>query len=124
MKDARRSVIDHCLTYPNVFEDQPFSDPNWIVVRHKGGQKRGFAWIYERGGALWLNVKCEPALTGMWQGAFEGIQPGYHMNKEHWISVRLDGSVPEDIVRTLIGESWRLTGAKARRTKEDSDGSL
>ena len=45
----RREVIDYCLTFENVFEDYPFHDDNWCVMRHKKN-KKVFAWIFDKDG--------------------------------------------------------------------------
>lgn len=55
-----------------------------------------------------VNLKCDPALAGsLAQEA--GIFPAYHMNKTHWISVALDGSVPDELLRYLLDMSYGLT---------------
>ena len=55
----RKEAIACCLALKNVYEDYPFHDPNWSVMRHKENQKV-FALIYERNGQIWINVKCDP----------------------------------------------------------------
>ena len=52
----RKEAIACCLALKNVYEDYPFHDPNWSVMRHKENQKV-FALIYERNGQIWINVK-------------------------------------------------------------------
>ena len=63
-----------------------------------------------------LNVKCDPLLTGALRRE-PGILPAYHMNKDKWISVLLDGTVPQEEIFRLIDLSYQLTGAAARRKK-------
>lgn len=63
-----------------------------------------------------INVKCDPFLIGSLRGQ-PGFHPAYHMNKEKWISIRLDGSVPDEKIKDLIDLSYQLTGPK----KKDSD---
>ena len=58
-----------------------------------------------------VNLKCEPALIGSFIKD-DGIFPAYHMNKEHWLSVALDGSVPEDRIKLLVDISFELTALK------------
>ena len=55
----RNEAIAYCLTYQDVYEDYPFHDPNWCVIRHKKNQ-RVFAWIFEKDNYIWINVKCDP----------------------------------------------------------------
>lgn len=55
-----------------------------------------------------INVKCDPLMVGSLQ-KIEGIFPAYHMNKEKWISVALDGSAEYNLVRSLLNDSYYLT---------------
>lgn len=105
----RAQVIAHCLTYPDVYEDYPFHDPNWCVMRHRKN-RRVFAWIFNKDGKLWVNVKCDPQWRDFWRDAFESVIPAYHLNKTHWNSLILDGSIPEREIKRMIGESYDLTG--------------
>lgn len=105
---TRQEAIDFCMTFKNVYEDYPFHDFNWTVMRHKENRKI-FAAIYERQDNIWINVKCDPNLTYMWRSSFEAVVPAYHMNKEHWNSVILDGSIPETDIKAMIGDSYDLT---------------
>lgn len=112
----KREIIDYCLTYKNVFEDYPFHDPNWCVIRHKENN-RVFAWIFEKDGHVWINVKCDPQWCDFWRNAFQSVIPAYHLNKEHWNSIILDGTVPDKEIQRMIGESYDLTSARKERRK-------
>jgi len=74
-----------------------------------------FAWIYEKDGFIWVNVKCNPEWRDFFRDAFPSVVPAYHLNKEHWNSIILDGSVPEDDIKRMIEESYELT--KGRKKK-------
>ncbi len=65
---TRQDVIDFCLSLDDTYEDYPFHDFNWTVMRHKSNKKM-FAAICERMGNIWVNVKCDPNLTHMWWSA-------------------------------------------------------
>ena len=106
--ETRQDVIDFCKTFENVYEDYPFRDDNWTLMRHCNN-KKSFATVFERNGKIWINVKCEPNFTYFWRNAFEGVIPAYHMNKEHWNSIILDGTVPDDAVMNMIADSYKLT---------------
>lgn len=107
----RRELIEYCLTMPDTYEDYPFRDHNWTVIRCKGSKKI-FAWIFERQDKIWINLKADPEWRDFWRNAFESIQPAYHLNKNHWNSIIMDGTVPEDTVKQLIGESYDLIKPK------------
>lgn len=104
----RKEVIDYCLTYKSVYEDYPFHDPNWCVIRHKDN-KKVFAWIFDKDGHVWVNVKADPEWRDFWRQAYASVLPAYHLNKEHWNSIILDGTVPEKDIKRMIGESYDLT---------------
>lgn len=105
---TRKDAVDFCLSLVGVYEDYPFRDDNWTIMRHKKNKKM-FAAIYERHGHIWLNLKCNPDNSYFWRSVYSSVIPAYHMNKEHWNSVILDSSVPTDDVKTMILESFALT---------------
>ena len=55
-----------------------------------------------------LTLKCDPHHAAALRVSHPAIQPGYHMNKQHWITLRLDGSLSPELVRSLIDESYQL----------------
>ena len=106
-----------CLEYPGAYEDHPFdANPGgegWTLVRHEGNRKT-FAFLFFRDG-LCVNLKCEPMRSDFLRSALApGVTPAYHMNKEHWITVRAD-HVERSLLEQLIGESYDLIRPKARR---------
>jgi predicted DNA-binding protein (MmcQ/YjbR family) len=60
-------------------------------------------------------VKCDPQDGQALRERYPAITPGYHMNKKHWITVALDGSVPDDLVVEIVTESYNLVRPKIRR---------
>lgn len=114
---SRAAVVEFCKALgADVYEDYPFDDGNWAVMRHRTN-KKGFAFLYEHQRRLQVNVKCAPEWTGFWRGNYESVIPAYHMNKVHWNTVILDGSVPDSDIMTMISESYNLTavGNKIRK---------
>ncbi len=108
---TRKAVLDYGLTFPETYIDTPFHDDNWVLLRYRRNRK-AFAWTYEKDGFLWVNVKVDPQWRDVWRAAYEGVLPGYHQNKEHWNSLRLDGSIPEREVKRMIAESYDLIAGK------------
>ena len=107
----RREAIALCLELPDAWEDYPFHDPNWTVMRHKSNQK-SFAMIFEHQGCLWMNVKAEPGWGDFWKSIYPAVVPAYHMNKRHWIGILLDDSMTREQVFQLVAESYALTAPK------------
>ena len=108
---TRQEVIDFCLSLNDTYEDYPFHDFNWTIMRHKGNQKM-FAAIYEHLGNIWVNVKCDPNLTYMWRSTYESVVPAYHMNKWHWNSIILD-------IKNMIDDSFELTKPNSEAKNDD-----
>lgn len=99
------------------------SSPEAAVLRHKPGKngkapQKWFAIVMRVSGARVglgtedevdvLNVKADPELVAFLQ-AQDGFCPAYHMNKEHWISILLDGPVGKEKICSLLGGSYELT---------------
>ena len=101
---TREEVLQYARSFPNVYEERPFRDQGWQLVRVKGSKKT-FLWIYERNGYVNLNVKV--------------VIAGYHQNKEHWNTIILDGSIPENEIQRMISESYDLiTDSPTKRIYE------
>ncbi len=113
---TRKDAIKFCLTLEDAYEDYPFSDTNWTIMRHRGNRKM-FVAIYERQGNIWLNLKCDPNLTFILRNSFEAVIPAYHMNKVHWNSVILNESIPEGEIKNMIKGSYDLTKPKGKAKK-------
>ena len=111
----KRELIDRCLTHRGAFEDYPF-DENWACIRHSGNRKI-FAFIYEREGGLYVNLKCEPVRADVLRQIYSGVLPGYHMNKEHWNTVVMCGDVPDGELFEMVCHSYKLTEPKERKAK-------
>ena len=115
---TRKEAIDFCLSLTGAYEDYPFNDSNWTVMRHKGSSKM-FAAIYEHLGSIWINVKCNPELACLQRKSFKSVVPAYHMNKVHWNSVILDGGVPENEIKSMIYDSYELTKPKPKAKRRN-----
>ncbi|MCD8384403.1 MAG: MmcQ/YjbR family DNA-binding protein [Clostridiales bacterium] len=110
---TREDAIRACLTLPFSYEDYPFDDTNWTIIRHLENKKI-FAMIFQREGRIWINVKAEPVSGDFWRQIYPAVVPAYHMNKQHWISIILDGSMEEDDILRLIQDSYALTAPKKK----------
>ncbi|MBO4548461.1 MAG: MmcQ/YjbR family DNA-binding protein [Abditibacteriota bacterium] len=103
---TKEEVLRFALSLGDAYQDAPF-DGNWQLVRLRKN-RRTFVFVYDREGTVWINVKCRPEMAGFWREGFDGVMPAYHMNKKHWNTVILDGSVPEDAVKQMIEDSFEL----------------
>lgn len=104
---TREEALAYALTFPDAYQDAPFQDLNWQLVRVKP-DKKTFLWTYERDGYINLNVKVDPEWRDFWREAYVSVQPGWHLNKEHWNTIILDGTIPEAEIRRMIAESYDI----------------
>ena len=115
---TREEILAYGLTFADTYVDMPFSDANWQLVRVKQS-KKAFLWTYEKDGFLNLNVKADPEWRDFWRSTYESVIPGYHQNKEHWNTIILDGSIPNEDVKRMIAESYDLvTDSPTKRIYE------
>ena len=115
---TREEILAYGLTFADTYMDTPFSDTNWQLVRVKQS-KKAFLWTYEKDGFLNLNVKADPEWRDFWRSTYESVIPGYHQNKEHWNTIILDGSIPNEDVKRMIAESYDLvTDSPTKRIYE------
>ncbi|MFC0265015.1 MmcQ/YjbR family DNA-binding protein [Alloscardovia macacae] len=113
------AVLTHVTDYYDCTVDHPFkAHPQYAVIRHRG-TRTWFGLLmriseYTLGISdsedeiLVLNVKADPQDVDFLQ-SLPGFAPAYHMNKTHWVSVILDGTVPDAQVEELIATSYALT---------------
>lgn len=104
---TREEALQYGLSFPDTYQEAPFHDDNWQLVRYRGN-KKAFLWTYERDGHVNLNVKTSLEKAIFWRQIYRAVLPGYHQNKAHWNTVVLDGSIPDEDVRLMIAESYDL----------------
>lgn len=110
---TKEEAAEACLGFAGAYRDMPFDD-NFIAVRH-AGNKRIFALIYDLEGQVRINLKADPAHIYDYREAFSAVTPGYHMNKNHWNTVTLDGTMTDEEILFLMAESFDLTKPKTAR---------
>lgn len=94
----------YLLAKPGALEDRPFG-PQPLVLKVGG---KMFALLDEDSRPLRVSLKCDPAQALFLRDSFPAVQPGYHLNKEHWNTVTLDGSIPDTGIQAMIDESYTL----------------
>jgi predicted DNA-binding protein (MmcQ/YjbR family) len=85
-------------------EETPFG-PEALVYKVMG---KMFALVAWEADPLTISLKCEPGEALFLRDLYPAVRPGYHMNKKHWNTVTLDGSIPEHEVRGMIDDSYEL----------------
>ena len=93
-----------CLAQPGAVETYPFRE-GLAVYKVEG---KIFAISRLMASPLEVSLKCEPELAEQLRATHEAIRPGYHLNKRHWNTVTIDGSLGDELVRALVEDSWAL----------------
>lgn len=102
----------YCLSLPDVEETLPFG-PDTLVYKVSG---KIFLLVGIDASPLQFNVKCEPEKALELREAYPSVIPGYHMNKKHWNTVIIDGSISTKIIKEWINDSYQLV--KPKNTKQ------
>ena len=107
-----------CLSKPGAFEDFPFGEQ--VSVFKVAGKV--FAITDLDGAPLEVSLKCDPDLADALRSTHAAIRPGYHLNKRHWNTVTLDGSIADEEIADMVDDSYDLVAAKLTRAQRDEVG--
>lgn len=97
------NVAGFALEFAQVTEEQPFG-PDVDVYKVAG---KIFAILSPDGTPPTVSLKCEPGLAIHLREHYDAVTAGYHLNKRHWNTVALDGSVPADEIKEMVEHSYR-----------------
>lgn len=104
----------YCLAKPGTTTTYPFGEDTRV---YKVLDKM-YALVREDASPLHINLKCAPDDALALRQQYAAILPGYHMNKRHWNTLVLDGSIPDQLVRELIDHSYHLVVSKMSQAKQ------
>ena len=104
---------DYCVSFAGTAETFPFG-PNTSVFKVAG---KMFAVSQFAATPLAVSVKCEPSLAEALREAHAAVLPGYHLNKRHWNTVIVDGSLSEQMIKDMIEDSYDLVVSKLPRAR-------
>jgi predicted DNA-binding protein (MmcQ/YjbR family) len=107
-----------CLSQRGASEEYPFG-PETSVFKVGG---KIFALSVLGRLPLEVSAKCDPDLADRLRADYEAIRFGYHLNKRHWNTITLDGTVPDQLVRELIEDSYDLVASALPKAKRESIG--
>jgi predicted DNA-binding protein (MmcQ/YjbR family) len=107
-------IRDYCLAMPDTEETLPFG-PDVLVFKTAG---KAFLLLPLDTETLRFNVKCNPDLAEELRATYPSVQPGYHMNKKHWNTIFIDGSIPWKTIQEWINHSYDLVHRPASPKKK------
>lgn len=111
-----QQVNKYLLAKPEAIEDYPFG-PDVAVFKVKA---KMFATLVSQAGVARMNLKCDPQEAQALRDVFESVVPGYHMNKTHWNTIILNGSVPVCEIERMIDRSYGLVVKGLKKSLRES----
>lgn len=106
-------IHEHCLKKKGVTEEFPF-DEETLVFKVAG---KIFLLASLESIPLQINLKCDPEKAFELREEYEAVQPGYHMNKKHWNTIIIDGSIPTRKIYGWIDDSYNLVVAGLKKSE-------
>lgn len=110
-----QTIRKYCLDKKGVNEGFPLGDSVMVM---KVGSKM-FATLSQEDNPLSINLKCDPFRAEDLRLEYEAVTPGYHMNKRHWNTVVIDGSVPDKLIFNMIDHSCDLAFASLKKSERE-----
>ena len=98
---------EYCLSKPHTTEGMPFGNDVLVfkVGTHEKNKMFALCGLEPFDS---INLKCDPQRAIELREEYSGIIPGYHMNKQHWNTCAVDGSIPEELIWELVDHSYEL----------------
>jgi predicted DNA-binding protein (MmcQ/YjbR family) len=112
----REAVVARCRSLPGATEGYPFGEG--VLVFKVGGK------IFAILGATSVSLKCDPGFAVALREEYPAVSAGYHLDKRHWNTIELDGSVPSDVLGEWIEDSHSLVLAGLSRAQRNSIGPI
>ena len=113
---TRDELVRYCLEKPGTEETYPFDETTTVFkVKNKMFALSGQGQI-----PATVNLKCDPDHAEALRSIYEAVKPGYHMDKRHWNTVILDGTIPDIQIKEMIDHSYNLVVAKLSKQERDS----
>lgn len=103
----------HCLSNKGVTEEFPFGEE--VLVYKVMGKMFALTHVETFDS---VSLKVDPETGTELREQYEGVTPGYHLNKKHWISVSMDGSIPDRLVLQWIDNSYQLVAKSLTKTQK------
>ena len=107
------SFVEYCMSKKKVSENFPF-DETTLVLKVLD---KMFA-LTNLEGSFSVNLKCEPEKAIELREKYEAVAPGFHMNKKHWNTIIIDGSISDEILKSWVDDSYNLVVTKMTKKQK------
>ena len=109
-----------CLSLPQVVENAPWTDPKYqnLITFTVGG--KWFCLLHLE--SKRCNVKCAPERVVELQSRYQGVQPAWHMNKTHWVTLVLESDVPDREIEDILRRAYGLIVSRLPKSRRQELG--
>ncbi len=111
---------EYLLNKKGAIEDFPFG-PEVMVFKVMG---KMFALVFLAESPIRMNLKCDPDLAMHFRAMYGAVKPGYHMNKKHWNTIALDGSIHDREISAMIDDSYNLVVKSLKKADREKLGRI
>mgnify|MGYP001159217448 CR=1 FL=1 len=111
-----KALSSYCLSKKSSIEDYPFGNDVLVV---KVSSKM-FALINDNNNQLKISLKCDPFIADSLRQQYSSITPGYHLNKNHWNTILIDGTISEQELFEMIDHSYELVFKGLKKSEKDA----
>jgi predicted DNA-binding protein (MmcQ/YjbR family) len=101
-----KTLCNYCASKPGAVEDYPFGEDTLVIKVM--GKMFALLPLNLQDEAPQISLKCDPALAEILRNIYDAVQPGYHLNKRHWNTVTVDGSIPDSEIYDMVDQSYKL----------------
>lgn len=108
----------YCLSRKGAVEDFPFGEDT-IVYKIMGKMFALLPARPARDEPPIISLKCDPTLALLLRQTYDAVQPGYHLNKSHWNTITVDGSIPYSEIEEMIDHSYGLVVKGLKKIERD-----
>lgn len=116
-RELKNNIIEYCLKKKGATQEHPFG-PTPLVIKVAD---KMFALIFEETGkVVRLNLKCDPIIAENLREQHDCVRPGFHMNKKHWNSIMIDGSLSASDVFDMIDHSYDMVVKKLSKSLREA----
>ncbi len=97
---------EFCLSLPKAVEDMPWTEPQYEMLETFKVGDKWFCLFNPT--EMFVDVKCTPDVIDEMQSRYQAAFPAWHMNKEHWLGIKLESDMPDSQIKELIREGYKL----------------
>lgn len=97
---------EHCLAFKGVTENMPWVEPQYSMLATFSIGGKWFCILDMD--KKFINVKCDPENVMEMQSRYMGAFPAWHMNKKHWLGVKLESDIPDAVIQNLLANGYKL----------------